>query len=62
MNKDFNVETAISNGEISKVNEWLKEHVHKYGKLKNPKEIIKIAGKGDFDPSYYINYLKNKFQ
>ncbi len=34
----------------------------KYGKLKNPNEIIKIAGKGDFDPSYYINYLKNKFQ
>ncbi|QWB96461.1 carboxypeptidase M32 [Mycoplasmatota bacterium] len=61
MNQDFNVEVAVKNNDIARINAWLKEHVHKYGMSKTPKEILLIATNKPFDPTYYINYLKKKF-
>ncbi|MCD4826585.1 MAG: carboxypeptidase M32 [Acholeplasmataceae bacterium] len=61
MNKEINVEEIILNNDIKSINAWLKEHVHQFGKSKTPKEILQIATKEDFNPSYYIEYLKRKF-
>lgn len=61
MNKDFNVENAISDNRIDKINLWLKEHIHQFGMTKSPKEIMMIATKEPFDPKYYVEYLKRKF-
>lgn len=61
MNKEINIEEAILNNQIHLINDWLKEHVHRFGKSKTPKEILLIATKQNFDPSYYVNYLKRKF-
>ncbi len=61
MNKSFNVENAISDNNIEKINAWLKEHIHKYGQTKTPKEILLLATKEPFKSTYYIEYLKRKF-
>ncbi|WP_035357408.1 carboxypeptidase M32 [Acholeplasma granularum] len=61
MNKDFNIENAISDNNIEKINQWLKQHIHQYGQTKSPKEIIFDATKEVFNPNYYIEYLKRKF-
>ncbi len=61
MNKEINVEEIILNNDIKSINAWLKEHVHQFGKSKTPKEILQIATKEDFNPSYYVEYLKRKF-
>lgn len=61
MNKDFNIEEALRNNDIKKINAWNKEHIHQFGRSKSPKEILKIATKQDFNPQYYVNYLKKKF-
>jgi len=61
MNKSFNVENAISNNNIEKINTWLKDHIHKYGQTKTPKEILLLATKEPFKSTYYIEYLKRKF-
>lgn len=62
MNQDFNVEEAILNNDIAKINSWTKEHIHKFAQTKTPKEIIQIATHEDFNPQYYVDYLKNKFK
>jgi len=62
MNQSFNIETAISNNEIYKVNDWLKQHIHIYGKTKTPKALLLLATGEKFNPDYYIKYLKNKFK
>ncbi len=62
MNKDFNIENAIENNDIAKINAWCKEHIHQFAQTKTPKEILQIATKEDFSPEYYINYLKAKFK
>ncbi len=61
MKKEFDVEETIKENEIYKINEWLKEKIHKYGRLHTPKELLMIATKESFNPSYYIKYLKEKF-
>jgi len=61
MNKAFNVEEAISRKDHKIINEWLKEHIHKFAMSKTPKEILQIATKESFNPMYYVDYLKRKF-
>ena len=61
MKEEFEFEKAIKENNISKINEWLKEKIHKYGCLHTPKELLLIATKEPFNPSYYIRYLKEKF-
>ena len=62
MEKDFNPFLDMKNGDFRRVNAWLKEHIHKYGMSKKNLEIVKIATGEDFNPKYYIDYLKNKFK
>ncbi|XMB87012.1 carboxypeptidase M32 [Mycoplasmatota bacterium WC44] len=58
---DINLEETIRNNDIKKINNYLKEYLHKYGSTKTPRELIKIVSGEDFSPEYYVKYLKNKY-
>jgi len=62
MKKDINVDDEMLNGRFGLINEWLKTHIHQYGAAKKNLEIIKLATGEEFNPKYYIDYLKNKFK
>jgi carboxypeptidase Taq len=62
MAKEINIEQAIKENQIERINAWLKAHVHTFGKTKTPKEILLIASKESFNPKYYTQYLKDKFK
>ncbi len=61
MNKDFDVYGSLADGTTKKINEWLKQHVHKYGSSKYSKDILYLATGEDFNPNYYIDYLITKY-
>ena len=62
MNEDFDVMASLKDGNTKRINEWLKDHVHKYGSSKYPDEILRLATGGeDFDPNYYVDYLIKKY-
>lgn len=61
MKKDFDCFLDMSKGDFSRVNAWLKENIHQYGAFKKNFDIIKDTCKEEFNPDYYINYLKDKF-
>ena len=61
MKKELDFEGLLRKGEISKIMDWLKEKVHKYGKLKNTNEILLLATGEEFNADYYIDYLTEKF-
>jgi carboxypeptidase Taq len=61
MNKEIDIEKEIENNNIKAINEWLRKHVHQFAQSKTPKEILHICTKEDFNPTYYVDYLKNKF-
>jgi carboxypeptidase Taq len=62
MNKELDIEKAIAENNIKAINEWLKIHVHQFAGSKTPKEILQICSQEDFNPHYYVEYLKAKFR
>jgi len=61
ISKILNINECLLQGNISKINEYLRENIHKYGKLKTSKEFLKEISGEEFNPKYYIDYLKGKF-
>jgi len=58
---DINLDQAIANNDISSINEYLKKRLHIYGSTKTPAELIKLVTGEEFDPKYYVKYLKEKY-
>lgn len=62
MEKDFSIRLAIKDGQIDKINQWMKQRIHTYGRMHTPKELLMIATNEPFNPKYYIRYLKDKYR
>lgn len=62
MDQDIpNFDQLLEEDHFSPIKEWLGKHVHQYGKLKMPLEIIKdITGEG-LNPNYLVEYLEKKY-
>lgn len=61
MSKDIDIDAAIKSGTTKAINAWLKEHIHKYGASKYPKDILMLATKEAFNPNYYVDYLVKRY-
>lgn len=61
MNRDFDVEASLKEGTTKKINDWLREHIHRYGSSKTPGEILREATGEEFNPHYYVEYLIGKY-
>ncbi len=61
MEKQIPVWDAIAQGNWKPVTDWLGEHVHRFGRLKEPKQVVTDACGAPFDASYYTRYLKDKY-
>lgn len=61
MKQTIPIDEWILKGQFDKIKEYLKEHIHQYGCIYNTNELLeKMTGKA-FDPTYYVEYLKEKF-
>lgn len=61
MKKEMDVDKLLEEGKIDVIREYLREHIHQYGKLKKSREILKEMTGEDFNAQYYIDYLKEKY-
>ncbi|OQX93668.1 MAG: hypothetical protein B6I17_01845 [Tenericutes bacterium 4572_104] len=61
MKKDLDIPKIVRNNELDKINKWLKEKIHQFGSSKSPKELLLEVTKEEFNPKYYIQYLKEKY-
>ncbi|WP_246145571.1 carboxypeptidase M32 [Bacillus rubiinfantis] len=51
----------IEKGEFKQIQGWLKEHIHQYGKLYTPNElIVKVTGE-ELNADYLVEYLEKKY-
>ena len=57
----MDIGSELEQGKYEKINEILKNEIHKYGKLKKPSELIENMTGEPFNPVYYIKYLTEKF-
>lgn len=50
----------VAKGDLSKVTDWLRSHIHRYASFKKPVELFEsVCGK--FDAKYYTDYLTEKY-
>jgi carboxypeptidase Taq len=62
MDLEINVHECLLKNDFATINNWLTEHIHKFGSLKTPSEILKIATGEEFNPKYFIDYLIKKYE
>ncbi|MDO5350275.1 MAG: carboxypeptidase M32 [Lachnospiraceae bacterium] len=62
MKKEMDFEGLLEEGRLDVIREYLREHIHQYGKLKDSRTILKDTTGEDFNPDYYVRYLKEKYQ
>lgn len=62
LKKDINIEKLIEQEDYAAIRNYLKENIHQYGKLYSCDELLLRITKEKFNPKYYIDYLKAKFE
>lgn len=61
MKKTMDFEGLLEDGHVDVIREYLKEHIHQLGKIKTSRQILKDVTGEDFNPQYYVRYLKEKY-
>ena len=51
----------VKEGNLAPIRAFLAEHIHKYGGAKNTQEILLETVGEEFNPDYYVAYLKEKY-
>lgn len=55
------LKSYLEEGNLKPIQEYLKEHIHRFGQCKNTQELLQdMTGEG-FNPDYYITYLTEKY-
>ena len=54
------LDEQFERGEFAPLREWLREHVHRYGRAFTPQELLQRAVGGGMDPGPYLGYLERK--
>ncbi len=61
MEKEFDVFAAVRAGDLKKIGDWLTERVFSIASLTTPDEWIRAITGEPLDPTYYLDYLEEKF-
>ena len=55
------VEDALAEGDCAPVRDWLREHVHRHGRVLDPPELLRAATGSELDPAPLLAYLREKY-
>ncbi len=61
LSEELNLSRTISNGDFSKVKEWLRQNIHRYGATYSPKELLKRTFGREYDTQPLLRYLEDKY-
>ena len=59
--KELDLDSLLENGKFDELVAYLRDHIQFDGALHNYEYILNRATKEDFNPRYYVDYLKNKY-
>jgi len=56
------LDAEFGRGEFGALREWLRDHVHRWGRALEPRELLERAAGGPLDPGPYLGYLRGKVE
>jgi carboxypeptidase Taq len=56
------LDDEFERGEFGSLREWLREHVHRWGRAFEPPELLERVVDGPLDPEPYLAYLRTKVE
>jgi carboxypeptidase Taq len=62
MQKEMDFDELLRSEKLDVIREYLRENIHRFGKLKTSRQILKDITGEDFNPDYFIRYLKEKYR
>jgi carboxypeptidase Taq len=54
------LDDQIERGEFGTLRDWFGEHLHRFGRMYSPAEIVRRAAGAPIDPTPYVAYLRRK--
>jgi len=51
----------IRRGDLAPIREWMREKVHRFGRILGPKELLKEVTGEEPDSSYFLRYVMEKY-
>jgi carboxypeptidase Taq len=61
MEKELSIEETIKNKNLIPIRDWFSNNLYVYGALYTPFDLLKLVTNEDLNPSYYCDYLEEKF-
>lgn len=61
MMETVDVDAVIASGDLQPITDWLEENIWKFGGTYDPMDLLERCCGAPFDPSYFTDYLENKF-
>ena len=61
MRKAMDFDGLLERGELGVIREYLREHIHQYGRIRTSRQLLIDMTGEDFNPDYYVRYLKEKY-
>jgi carboxypeptidase Taq len=55
------LDDQIAHGDTAPLREWLREHVHRFGRTLTPEELLIRATGSALDPGPFLDYLRHKY-
>lgn len=60
--KTIPLEEYLTHGNFQPINDYLRDHIHTFGKTKTTDEILMDMMNEPFSPQYYVDYLTEKYE
>lgn len=61
LKKDIQFDSLLRLGDLLPIKEWFDTHIHQYGSVYLPKELVKRVTHEDLTAQYFIDYLTEKY-
>lgn len=62
LKENNNAINELENGDLTYINNWLQNNIHKYGAIYTPNELIKKVTGEELTAKYFIEYLNKKYK
>jgi carboxypeptidase Taq len=56
------LDDQFERGEFTQLSEWLREHVHRYGRMFEPQDLLRREVGSGMDPEPYLGYLERELK